>query len=771
MVFIHLNKDSERNIKMYNQNNPSVKRKKVSTRILVTLFVIFGVATLVLGVFSYVTFTLEYTRALTARSSGIADGFVGAIDVDRLYTSMNAPSEDDYWQLMQAGLSSVKENMPRIVAMYIVRVQGNELIHYASGSRANEATPGLLPFGAVVPRTNTDSDNVARQVAISGETDRVWTHNNGEFGRVLSGVSPIFDRNGNVVALVILHFETGVIVDTAWGVVRVVLLAAVVFFFGFSFFMRWRIYRIVDKALLRLVNIEHGDLSFIAREYDKTTSEDNFEKMYGHFSHLYSTFKMLFDDIKQMSFAHTNGDYNSKLDESKYIGGHKELVNAINEMTFMYVKDYLALIDVVEHYGKGNFDATLPPAKEKWQWVNHRMDNLRDSFVRVTGEINKLTKEATAGRFDVLANRWDLEGEWAQMIEGLNTLVMSMGEPLQKIQGNITLMAEGKFVPLEGEFNGQFDVIKQAYNLNCANTIKIIDEISNTLGAISRGDLTTSIHQVYPGSYAPIREALTVILDSLNKYMQEISTTADLVLEGSNGLTQSAEMLTYGTASQAQTIQKLVEVVGSINDIAIANATKAAEASSLAQQSNKNAQKGNQEMQNLLISMEDIKASSAAISQIIKVIESIAFQTNLLALNASVEAARAGEHGKGFAVVANEVRSLASRSSDAAKETAGLIETSITSVDGGNVAVEITANSLNTIVGTASTVSGIISKIVDISNQQTETVQEILSDISQISNVVQDNISTSEECSAMANEFNAQAKSLKELVSFYQLKS
>jgi len=756
---------------MYSQKNSSVKRKKVSTRILVTLFIIFGVAALVMGVFSYATFTLEYTRALTFRASGIAAGFAGAIDTDRLYASMNAPSEDEYWHLMQEGLSSIKDGMPRVVAMYIIRVQNDNLIHYVSGSRAGEVTLGLLPFGAIVPRTNTVADDLARQVAIDGVTNRAWTHNNGEFGRVLSGITPIFDRNGNVIALVILHFETQTIMSSAMDVALIVLIASILFFIIFSFFMRWRIYRIVDKALLRLVNIEHGDLSFIAREYDKTTSEDNFEKMYGHFSHLYSTFKMMFDDIKQMSYAHTNGDYNSKLDESKYIGGHKELVHAINEMTFMYVKDYLALIEVVEHYGKGNFDATLPPAKEKWQWVNHRIDNLRDNFIRVTGEINKLTKEATAGRFDILANRWDLEGEWVQMIDGLNTLVISMGEPLQKIQGNITLMAEGKFIPLEGEFNGQFDVIKQACNLNCANTIKIIDEISNTLGSISRGDLTTSIHQAYPGSYAPIRDALTVILDSLNQYMQEISATADLVLEGSDGLTQSAETLTYGTASQAQTIQKLVEIVGSINDIAIANATKAAEASSLAQQSNKNAQKGNQEMQNLLISMEDIKTSSAAISQIIKVIESIAFQTNLLALNASVEAARAGEHGRGFAVVANEVRNLASRSSDAAKETAGLIETSITSVDGGNVAVEITANSLNTIVGTASTVSGIISKIVDISNQQTETVQEILSDISQISKVVQDNIATSEECSSMANEFNAQAKSLKELVSFYQLKS
>jgi methyl-accepting chemotaxis protein len=172
----------------------------------------------------------------------------------------------------------------------------------------------------------------------------------------------------------------------------------------------------------------------------------------------------------------------------------------------------------------------------------------------------------------------------------------------------------------------------------------------------------------------------------------------------------------------------------------------------------------------MLTSMESIKASSAQISTIIKVIETIAFQTNLLALNAAVEAARAGEHGKGFSVVAEEVRNLAARSQQSAKETTHQIDESITRVNEGMGMAEGTAVSLETIVADVRQVSGLISQIATLSEEQADSILLINNGISEISSVVQTNSATSEECAAASQELSSQAQMLQQLVSFFKLK-
>ncbi len=292
--------------------------------------------------------------------------------------------------------------------------------------------------------------------------------------------------------------------------------------------------------------------------------------------------------------------------------------------------------------------------------------------------------------------------------------------------------------------------------------VKALDQLAN-------GDLTFAAET--KDDKDVIGAALVKTSQDLNAMVAEILVATEEIASGSGQVADASNSLSQGASEQAASLEQITSSMTEMASQTKTNAENAGQANNLAEETRQAAQRGNEQMKDMVLAMEDISEAGQNISKIIKTIDEIAFQTNLLALNAAVEAARAGRHGKGFAVVAEEVRNLAARSAKAAKETAELIEGSVEKTANGTSIANRTAEGLDEIVGSVGKVSDLVAEIAAASNEQAEGIGQVNVGISQIDQVTQQNTANAEEGAAAAEQLSSQALRLKEMMSRFQLKN
>ncbi len=353
----------------------------------------------------------------------------------------------------------------------------------------------------------------------------------------------------------------------------------------------------------------------------------------------------------------------------------------------------------------------------------------------------------------------------------INLLVI---RPVKKLDTAAQSIADGDLnTKVDYKSNDEFGTLSDNFGKTAERLhsyVDYIDEISSVLNEIANGNLAFSLRLDYVGEFAKIKDALENISTSLNTTISQIDESSQQVSSGAGSLSSGAQDLSQGAMQQAAAVQQLSATIAELTEQVNKNAQNARSVNQNVSATAETVRQSNESMQQLIKSMTDISNSSMEIDKVIKIIEDIAFQTNILALNAAVEAARAGDAGKGFAVVADEVRNLANKSSEAAKNTADLIQASVAAVNQGTKIADATAKSLLSTVEDINHITGAINELSDSSDQQAVSIRQVSEGINQISNVVQNNSATSEETAASSEELSAQAQVLNQLVEKFRLR-
>jgi len=288
---------------------------------------------------------------------------------------------------------------------------------------------------------------------------------------------------------------------------------------------------------------------------------------------------------------------------------------------------------------------------------------------------------------------------------------------------------------------------------------------------VATGNMNEPI--VYEGNseMADMLHALQDMQHSLGQVVTEVRSSAETLAQTSGEIAQGNQALSVRTENQASTIEKTASSMDQLSHAVHHNADSAKEANALAHNASAVARKGGDVVGQVVATMRGINESSRKISDIISVIDGIAFQTNILALNAAVEAARAGEQGRGFAVVASEVRTLAGRSADAAKEIKSLINASVERVEQGSLLVDEAGTTMNEVLAAIEKVTDLMGEISTASHQQAAGVAQIGSAVSQMDQATQQNAAQVDQMAAAAAKLRAQAQDLVRVVARFKLQN
>ena len=430
-------------------------------------------------------------------------------------------------------------------------------------------------------------------------------------------------------------------------------------------------------------------------------------------------------DLLALTERHNEGWIWETVDTSRYPGAYAELGDRINKLVREHIDTKMQIVEVITEYSRGDFSSDMPQLPGDKAKITEAVSSVKQGLLGVSQEIKTIASAGSAGNFSKRGDADQYDFMFRDMINDLNQLME-----------------------------------------NCEVGFGDVMRVSQS---ISEGDLTQTITKDYPGVFGQTKTTINGTVEKLRELVGQIKHSAESITSASNEIASGNQNLSARTEQQASSLQETAASMEEITATVKQNASNATQANQVAVSASDVAEKGGEVVRESVATMQQISEVSNKMSDIITVIDGIAFQTNILALNASVEAARAGEQGRGFAVVATEVRNLSQRTANAAKEITGLITDAVAKVQSGTNLVDDTGKRMEEILTAVNRVTDLMGEISAASKEQSSGIEQVNTATSEMEAVAQQNAALVEEAAAAASSLDEQAKSLATAVSAFRL--
>ena len=561
--------------------------------------------------------------------------------------------------------------------------------------------------------------------------------------------------------------------------------------------------------------ISKGDIP--AKITDKYNGD--FNEIKNNLNQCIDAVNMLVADAGMLSKAAVEGKLDTRADASPHHGDFRKIVQGVNDTLDAVIGPLNVAAEYVERISKGDIPAKITDKYNgDFNEIKNNLNQCIDAVNMLVADAGMLSKAAVEGKLATRADAARHGGDFRKIVQGVNDTLDSVIGPLNVAARYVDLISKGDIpAKITDSYNGDFNTIKnnlnqciEAVNLLVADANmlsdaaidgrldtradasrhqgdfrKIVQGVNDTLDAVldpikeativlekvAERDLTARVKSSYKGDHTKIKDAINTAVENLDSSLQQVNIASDQVASASAQIGTGSQALAQGASEQASSLEEISSSLQEMASMTKQNTGNAIEAKSMTENTKQSTMKGVESMNRLSEAINAIKSSSDQTAKIVKTIDEIAFQTNLLALNAAVEAARAGEAGKGFAVVAEEVRNLAMRSAEAAKNTANLIEESAKNADNGVTFNQEVLKNLNEINDEVNKVSEMMAEIAAGSEQQSTGIDQINTAVDQMNQLTQHNAANSEESASAAQELGSQAQEMRQMVETFMLSS
>jgi methyl-accepting chemotaxis protein len=522
------------------------------------------------------------------------------------------------------------------------------------------------------------------------------------------------------------------------------------------------------------------------------------------------------EGLGTLAAAHEAGDTEARVDQARYQGAYRELAAGVNGSVALYAGLLHEILGILSRYAAGDFKPELRRLPGRLREANEGLDLLRGNLVRFSGDVKALAGAAVAGQLTKRSDAQAYQGDWRELIAGVNATLDAVTGPLEAAAACVDLLGRGEvpstleehwpgdFATLEANLNrcigainalvadaeklagaavegrlstradatrhqGEYRHVVEGVNRTLDAVIAPVDEATRVLERLADRDLTARVAGHYQGDHARLSTSLNGAATALQEAMAQVAETSGQLSGAASQIATSSQAVASGASEQAASLGETTGSLSSMGAMTRRTADHAITADALAHTARRAAQEGAGATDRLGGAMVKIRTSAEGTAQIIKDINEIAFQTNLLALNAAVEAARAGEAGRGFAVVAEEVRSLALRSKEAASKTEALIKESVHQAGEGEAVSREVSGKLAEITTAVAKVTDTVAEITSATKEQAAGIDQVTRAVAEMEKVTQQNAASAEESSSAASELSSQATELDGLVGSFKI--